>query len=74
LNNNTGAIFIYTGDNNNWVQSQKLTGSHYNSLFGENFYINQTGNYILAGEPNSFSNSGAVYIYKKIILLGKMNI
>jgi len=65
FNNSSGAVFIYTGNNNSWIQAQKLTGSNYNSFFGESFYINQTGNYILVGETNSFSNCGAVYIYKK---------
>jgi hypothetical protein len=69
LNNFSGAVFIYTGNNNTWVESQKLTGYSYNSLFGENFYINNTGNYILVGAPNAFNvsgySSGAVYIYKK---------
>jgi len=67
FNNSSGAVFVYTGNNNTWAQSQKLTGGSYNSSFGENFYINQKGNYILVGSPNSFQDSGAVYIYKKNI-------
>jgi len=63
-NNNTGAIFIYTGNNNTWIESQKLTGLS-NSLFGENFYISKNGNHIIVGAPNAFYASGIIYVYEK---------
>jgi hypothetical protein len=64
FNNNSGAVFIYTGQNNVWVESQKLSGN-YNSAFGESFYVNKNGNYILVGAPNNLNNSGTVDLYQK---------
>jgi hypothetical protein len=71
FNNYSGAVFIYTGNDNTWIESQKLTGigNVIYPLFGESFYITKNNNYILVGEPNSFQNNeisyGAVYIYQK---------
>jgi hypothetical protein len=68
LNDNNGALFIYTGNNNTWLESQKLIGT-YNSLFGNNFYITNNSNYILVGAPNTLAgiggSSGSVYVYEK---------
>jgi alpha-tubulin suppressor-like RCC1 family protein len=84
----SGAVYIFTGQNNNWEQYNKIykpisnpinasdTG---NNNFGFSIAINHSGNKIVIGAPTELQ-TGAVYIFtgdsyknKNWLLSGKIN-
>lgn len=63
--NNAGALWIYTGNQNNeWILKDKLLGS-YNDLFGFSVSISDDSNVLLVGAPGPGPDitSGKLYIY-----------
>jgi hypothetical protein len=57
--NNSGSIFIYTGDIlNEWAFKQKLTGASFiqdfimGTYFGSDVYVNYDGSIIIGGQPS----------------------
>jgi len=70
-NVNAGAVYIFTGSNNNWVQTVRLTGNTPGNpaggYFGTSTSLNSFGNVLAVGaygaDTNNVSNAGAVYIF-----------
>ena len=76
--NKAGAVYIFTGNNLNWIEKQKITGnSNYiqsDSRFGNYLYFNNIGNNLIVGselfDTGSFSDAGSIYTFKNINLSG----
>jgi alpha-tubulin suppressor-like RCC1 family protein len=65
-NNGSGAAYIFTGTQANWIQVIKLTGINNRKsgdLFGASTDINNVGNTIIIGSPNSDYSSGVAFIF-----------
>lgn len=70
VNTDTGAIFVLTKVENNWVETAKLTASDAttNDYFGYDVAISGDGNTIIAGSPlesDADVQAGAIYVFKK---------
>jgi len=59
-NNYSGAVYIFTGYGNNWIQKTKIKGFKQNCYFGGNVILNNDGNMALISEPNQ---TGAIYVF-----------
>jgi hypothetical protein len=61
-----GAVYIFTGSNNNWNQTKILTGNNimFNGAnFGRSIDFDKSGNYLAVGMPQGESNiAGQVFI------------
>lgn len=66
---NNGAVYIFTRSGNVWAQQAKIlpTTRSNNGNFGEGLAINDYGNKVFIGEPNSTlsSNAGDLYQYNR---------
>jgi len=60
-----GAVYIFTGKNENWSGIAKITGSFSYSgyKFGSSLSINSAGNVLIAGAPRANNLSGSAYIF-----------
>jgi len=64
-----GAVYIFTGNTNDWVQVSRITGNDAgaNDNFGSSIDIANDFGQIIVGAPNdtlgSYSNAGSVYIF-----------
>lgn len=60
-----GAVYIFTGKNQNWSGIAKITGSSSYSgyKFGSSLSMNSAGNVLIAGAPRANNFSGSVYIF-----------
>lgn len=60
-----GAVYIFTGKNQNWSGAVKITGSPSNSgdQFGSSLSMNSAGNVLIVGAPRANNLSGAAYIF-----------
>ena len=76
--NKAGSVYIFTGNNLNWVEKQKITGNlnyiQSNSKFGNYLYLNNIGNNLIVGselfDTGSFNDVGSIYTFKNINLSG----
>ena len=76
--NNAGSVYIFTGNNFNWTEKQKITGNlnyiQSNSKFGNYLYLNNIGNNLIVGselfDTGSFSDAGSISTFKNINLSG----
>lgn len=60
-----GAVYIFTGKNENWSGISKITGSSSYSgyKFGSSLSMNSAGNVLIAGAPRANNLSGSAYIF-----------
>ena len=60
-----GAVYIFTGKNQNWSGIAKITGSssYSGDKFGSSLSMNSAGNVLIAGAPRANYLSGAAYIF-----------
>jgi hypothetical protein len=66
-----GAVYIFTGSNNNWAQAVRLTGNTPGNpdsdRFGYSNSLNSAGNILAVGavnaDTNNVNDAGAVYIF-----------
>jgi len=60
-----GAVYIFTGKNQNWSGISKITGSSSYSgyQFGSSLSMNSAGNVLIAGAPTANNLSGLAYIF-----------
>ena len=60
-----GAVYIFTGKNQNWSGIAKITGSSSYSgyKFGSSLSMNSAGNVLIAGAPRANNLSGSAYIF-----------
>ena len=60
-----GAVYIFTGKNQNWSGAVKITGSPSNSgdQFGSSLSMNSAGNVLIVGAPRANNLSGSAYIF-----------
>jgi hypothetical protein len=64
-----GAVYVFTGKDNNWVNSQLITHVHdfslFGNLFGFSIACNNIGNKILIGDEGYNFYQGAAYFYEQ---------
>ena len=60
-----GAVYVFTGKNENWSGIAKITGSSSYSgyKFGSSLSMNSAGNVLIAGAPGANNFSGSAYIF-----------
>jgi hypothetical protein len=61
-NNLKGAVYIFTGNNNQW-NYQKLDGGMDSVNFGRSICFNKEGNIIFIGGKNNYGTNGTVWIF-----------
>lgn len=69
-NSNSGAVYVFEFDGQQWIQKQKLIADDGNSgdQFGYSITTEEYRDYIVIGAPNADGkepNSGAVYVFEK---------
>jgi len=63
-NSNRGGVYIFTGNQNGWAQSNFISGNvNYTTYFGNKVILNKNGNLLAIGAPYDDLGSGAIYIY-----------
>lgn len=60
---NAGAVWIFTGSGNNWIQAAKLTGEISGGRFGQSLAINSGGNLLAVGGGGSGNRSLTIEKY-----------
>lgn len=67
-NTNQGAVYLYSysSSSKTWSQSQKLVAAdgQANDRFGKSVIL--SGDYLIIGAPGCNSNTGAVYVFKRV--------
>lgn len=60
-----GAIYIYEKNDNNWVESQKITSPESVDFGNFGIGVSLFGDYLVIGASGINNNAGKIYIYKK---------
>jgi hypothetical protein len=60
---NAGAVWVFTGSGNNWIQAAKLTGEISGGRFGQSLAVNSGGNLLAVGGGGSGNKSSTIEKY-----------
>jgi len=62
-NSSSGAVFLYTRDNNNDLTLSQILGRNSAGRFGHSIAISNNEQYMAIGSPSRNSNTGMVHVY-----------